>query len=141
MRAATSSIAGLLSLVTASLINAATLPTSHEQLLERNIAYQSPSKQVRGPGLSFDVAQVAARVKRSNELARRATGQSLDDTWDPSFGPYGQNAYQGNVTWEHGVASGDPFPGEREQKRSVGNYAPSSLTSFPFVPRFRHPLD
>lgn len=97
-------------LALAAIGDATFTPRSHldtRDLLERNIAYRSPSKQVNGPGLSFDVDQVETRVKR-NHLAKRKT--SLDETWDPSIGPYGQQAYKGNVTFEHGVASGDPFP-------------------------------
>lgn len=99
----------------ASFAHGATLQSDHstESLLARNIAYRSPSKQVSGEGLSFDVAHVARRVKR-NSIARRSNGKNkaspLDDTWDPTNGPYGQDAYKGEVSWEHGIAAGDPYP-------------------------------
>ncbi|CAO1612807.1 unnamed protein product [Sympodiomycopsis kandeliae] len=72
---------------------------------ERNITYQSPSKQVQGPGLSYDVDQVTDRIKR-NSLAKRGL---LIDPWDASMGPDDQHAYKGKVDWHHGVASGDAY--------------------------------
>ena len=83
--------------------------TTAQTLLNRNIVYRSPSKQVNGTGLSFDIEKIATRVKRNNHFVRRT---SLDHQWDPHLSPYGQSAYQGDVSWEHGVASGDPYSGE-----------------------------
>ncbi|KAL9937193.1 hypothetical protein V8E36_003602 [Tilletia maclaganii] len=61
--------------------------------LERNIAYRSPSLTLHH--LRHD---------------RRATpADSLVDSWNGSFGPDGAMAYQGNVTFPYGIASGDPY--------------------------------
>lgn len=97
------------------LICAQSVWANNEDTLGANLNYRSPSRQVSGPGLSYDTTHIARRLKRDNN-SRRAGNKNpataLDATWDPSFGPYGEAAFQGAVKWDHGVASGDPYPGE-----------------------------
>ncbi|CAO1615251.1 unnamed protein product [Parajaminaea phylloscopi] len=88
-------------------------PALANEHLHSNLNYRSPSKQVSGPGLSFDVHEVAQRLRRSVEKRSNGKGNQaskLDATWDPDNGPLGQSAYKGAVKWDHGVASGDPYP-------------------------------
>lgn len=92
-----------------TLLAALAAGAAHEHL-HRNLNYRSPSKQVSGPGLSFEVDHVARRLDRRSRVDKGKTASKLD-YWDAQYGTFRQSEYRGAVNWDHGVASGDPYSG------------------------------
>ncbi|KAK0545184.1 hypothetical protein OC846_005772 [Tilletia horrida] len=77
--------------------------------LERNLAFLSPSSRL--PHLGHDLSSISRRViSHHHELIKRSTeADGLVANWTGDFGPDGQMAYKGNVSFPYGVASGDPY--------------------------------
>lgn len=91
--------------------------------LERNLAYRSPSLTVGGSGLSHDIDGIGQNIARrmllrrasspsDQELSQAKDGNAADQLvmqYNSTKGSDGQDAYQGDLTFPYGVASGDPY--------------------------------